>query len=232
MSVSLAALAAIGSLAATGIGAVSSASANAEARARLASDQAEARRYYERLLNRDYVNSSENQSLLRKLREIQRKNYEQARATNVVAGGTDASLAAMQQSGNKVVTDVAGGIASRSDAYKERVGAAKRASERAYSQQMFGLDAQKAQTIANAAGQATKAMAGIAAAAGSEDNPFGGGLGDSSSSNVLAQYNDSVEAARNQDYLLEHYVSGLDKSWLDPSIANIFGRLYDESTVK
>ena len=175
MSVSLAAIAAIGSLAATGIGAATSAAANADALAALEADRAEDRRYYERLLNRDYVNSSENQGLLRRLQELQRKNYEQARATNVVAGGTDASLAAMQQAGNKVVTDVAGNIASRADAYKERVGAAKRASEKAYSQQMFGIERQKAQTIANAAGQATKAMAGLAAAGGSEDNPFGGG---------------------------------------------------------
>ena len=172
MSVSLAAIAAIASLAATGISAGMSAKANADARARLAADREEDRKYYSRLLNRDYVNSSENQSLLRRLQEMQRKNYERTRAINTVAGGTDASLAALQAQGNDIVTQTAQGIAARADAYKERVAAAKRASEKAYSQQMFGLDQQKAQTIAQAGGQASKAFAGLAAAGGSAENPF------------------------------------------------------------
>ena len=172
MAVSLAAIAALGSIASAVGGGIMSAQANAEAQAKLAADAEEDRRYYSRLLNRDYVNSSENQSLLRRLQELQRKNYERARATNIVAGGTDASLAAMQQSGNQVVTDTAQGIAARSDAYKERVGAAKRASEKTHAQQMFALGQQKAQTIAQAAGQATSAFAGLAAAGGSAYNPF------------------------------------------------------------
>lgn len=172
MAISLAALAAIGSLAATGIGAANSASANAEARERLEREAAEDRRYYDRLLSRDYVNSPENAGLLRRLQELQRERYNQARATNVVAGGTDAHLAAMQAQGNDIVTRTAQGIAERSTAYKDNVAERKRASSRAHTQQMFGLDQQKAQTIANAAGQASKAMAGIAGAAGSAQNPY------------------------------------------------------------
>ena len=173
MSVSLAALAALGSLAATGIGAVGSATANAQARERLEADRRDDQRYYQRLLDRNYVDAPENAGLLRRLQDMQRERYNQARATNVVAGGTDAHLAAMQAQGAKIVSDTANGIADRSQAYKDRVGEAKRASERAYTQQMFGLDQQKAQTIANAAGQASKAMAGIAAAGGPTENPYG-----------------------------------------------------------
>lgn len=173
MSVSLAAIAALGSVASAGLGAGMSAAANDEARARLAADQEADRRYYDRLLSRDYVESSENQLLLRKLREMQRDNYNRARATNVVAGGTESHLASMQQAGNKVVSDTAGGIAARSDAYKDRVRAAKRGAEKAYSQQMFGLDMQRSQNIANAASQATAAFAGIAGGAGGAENPYG-----------------------------------------------------------
>lgn len=162
MSVSLAALAAIGSLAATGIGAVGSAQANAEARETLKTDFREQMARYNRLLDRNYVDSPENAGLLRRLQEMQRERYNQARATNVVAGGTDAHLAAMQLAGGKVVSDTAGNIAERSQAYKDKVEDAKYAARRTHAQQMFGLDQQKAQTIANAAGQATKAMAGIA----------------------------------------------------------------------
>lgn len=173
MSVSLSALAALGSLAATGIGAVGSATANAQARERLEADRRDDQRYYRRLLDRNYVDAPENAGLLRRLQDMQRERYNQARATNVVAGGTDAHLAAMQAQGAKIVSDTANGIAERSQAYKDRVGEAKRASERSYTQQMFGLDQQKAQTIANAAGQASKAMAGIAAAGAPTENPYG-----------------------------------------------------------
>lgn len=173
MSVSLALLAGLGSLAATGIGAAGSASANAEARSRLDADFRDQMARYNRLLDRNYADSPENAGLMRRLQEMQRERYNQARATNVVAGGTDAHLAAMQGQGAKIVSDTANGIAERSQAYKDKVEDAKYSAKRAHAQQMFGLDQQKAQTIANAAGQATKAMAGIAAAGAAAENPYG-----------------------------------------------------------
>lgn len=173
MAISLAALAAIGSLAATGIGAAGSARANNEARSRLENERDEDRRYYRRLLDRNYVDAPENAGLLRRLQELQRERYNQARATNVVAGGTDSHLAAMQQQGNDIVTRTAQGIAEQSQRAKDAVAERMRGTERNYTQQMFGLDQQKAQTIANAAGQASKAMAGIAGAAGTAENPYG-----------------------------------------------------------
>lgn len=214
---SLAALSLLGSLAATGIGAAGSASANAAARQRLENDAEEDRRYYNRLLNRDYVDSPENAGLLRRLQELQRERYNQARATNVVAGGTDAHLAAMQGSANDVVTRTAQGIAERSQQYKDNVASQKRASEKAHSQQMFGLDQQKAQTVANAAGQATKAMAGIAAAAGTPENPFGlTGPGYDWEGDAQATMQDvlekSMEAsfAYDQEQLLRPYNTNVD----------------------
>ena len=173
MAVSLALLAGLGSLAATGIGAAGSASANADARSRLDADFRDQMARYNRLLDRNYVDSPENAGLLRRLQEMQRERYNQAMATNVVAGGTDAHLAAMQGQGAKIVSDTANGIAERSQAYKDKVEDAKYSAKKAHAQQMFGLDQQKAQTIANAAGQATKAMAGIAAAGAAAENPYG-----------------------------------------------------------
>lgn len=173
MAVSLALLAGLGSLAATGIGAAGSASANAEARSRLDADFRDQMARYNRLLDRNYVDSPENAGLMRRLQEMQRERYNQARATNVVAGGTDAHLAAMQGQGAKIVSDTANAIAERSQAYKDRIEDAKYSAKKSHAQQMFGLDQQKAQTIANAAGQATKAMAGIAAAGAASENPFG-----------------------------------------------------------
>lgn len=169
---SLAAIAALGSIASAVGGGIMSAQANDASQEVLRAQRARERAEQNRLLMRGYVNSSENQSLLRRLQELQRESYNRARATNVVAGGTDAHLASMQQAGNKMVTDVAGNMAARADAWEDRVRQQGLASERAYSQQMFGLGQQKAQAIANAAGQATKAFAGIAAAGGTSDNPY------------------------------------------------------------
>ena len=200
MSVSLAALAALGSLAATGIGAVGSAQANAQARADLDADFRDQMARYDRLLNRNYVDSPENAGLLRRLQEMQRERYNQARATNVVAGGTDAHLAAMQAQGAKIVSDTGNAIAERAQAYKDRIEDAKYAAKGRYAQQMFGLDQQKAQTIANAAGQASKAMAGIAAAGAASQNPYGMfGLGQDdyerlAQANIDAQTEASVNA--------------------------------------
>lgn len=173
MSVTLAALAALGSIAATGIGAAASAKKNKEAQETLESDRRRDREYYTRLLDRDYINTPENESLLRRMQEMQRANYDRARAINTVAGGTDASLAAMQAAGNDTVARVAEGIGARAGERRDRIQAASRASEKAYNQQMFGLQRERANVIANAAGQATKAMAGIAGASGSASNPYG-----------------------------------------------------------
>ena len=172
MSVSLAVLGLLGSAAATGIGAAGSAMANESARNRLLNEQDFERARLNRLLARNFVDSPENAGLLRRVQDLERDRYNRARATNVVAGGTDAHLASMQAQGNDVVTRTANGVAERAQAYKDRVEDAKVASERNFANRMFALDQQKAQTIANAAGQATKAMAGIAAAGVGEDNPF------------------------------------------------------------
>lgn len=168
----LAALAALGSIAATGIGAAGSAAANAEARETLKTDFRSDMDRYGRLLSRNFVDDPENAGLLRRLQETQRDRYVQARATNAVAGGTDAHLAAMQAQGAKIVADAGGSIAERAQAHRDKVEDAKRTAEKSYAQQMFGLQQQRAQTIADAAGQATKAMAGIAAASYDPQNPF------------------------------------------------------------
>ena len=228
MSVSLAAIAALGSVASAGLGAGLSAVANDDAIARLAADQAEDRRHYARLLNRDYVNSSENQSILRKLRELQKENYNRARATNVVAGGTDAHLAAMQREGGQVVTDTANALASRASAYKDKVLAAKRASERAYAQQMFGLDMQKSQNIANAAGQATAAMAKIAAGAGEAQNPYSEAEYESAGKGTSTR---PLKATENLNVAKQEAAQAITRAALDDAVDKSFRDSVYEGTI-
>lgn len=164
MSISLATIAALTAALGSGIGAAGSASANASARERLLDEHDMERARLNRLLARNYVDSPENAGLMRRVKDMARERYNQSRAVSRVAGGTDAHLAAMQMAGNDVVTRVGDAVAERSQAAKDAIEERKLASERSHSQQMFGLDQQKAQSIANAAGQMTKAAAGIMAA--------------------------------------------------------------------
>lgn len=172
MSISLAALAAIGSLASTGVGALRSAQENNESLEELKAQMRYDDEEYRRLLARPEVENPENAGLLRRLQELQRERYGQARSTNVVAGGTDAHLAAMQQQGNDIVVRTGQGIAERATGVKDALRKERNTVKRENAKTMFGIRQQKAQGIATAAGQASKAMAGIAGAAGGADNPF------------------------------------------------------------
>lgn len=172
MSAILPIVAGAGSILASLFGAKKSSDAVDDAIAGLNKSHAAELREYDRLLARDEINDPSNQSLLSKLRELQRENYNRARATNVVAGGTDESLAMMQQAGNQVLGQTIDSMAARSGEKKDRIRAQKQASNRQHSQQVFGLRMQKAQNIAQAAGQMTGAMAGIAAASLPAANPF------------------------------------------------------------
>lgn len=173
MAISLAALAAIGSIVSTVGGAVAGAQTNNQSirdlnnayRARLAE--------HDREIAQNETETPENLAVFRRLNEISRDRYNQARATNVVAGGTDAHLAALQQQNAGMTSGLANSVAERAGAVKRAQRAERRVTQGQYAQQMFGLGQQKAQTIASAAGQASKAMAGIAASDwASEYDPF------------------------------------------------------------
>ena len=150
-------------------GAVESNGALDDLKASMREEDAEHRR----LLARQEVDDPENAGIMRRMQEMQRERYNQARATNVVAGGTDAHLAAMQQLGGDIVARTGQGIAQRATAKKDAQRKDWRASKRQNAQQMFGIRQNRAQAIANAAGQTSKAAAGIMAASGTVDNPFG-----------------------------------------------------------
>lgn len=162
----------LGSVVGSGISSYAGAEANNDAIGKLEGSMRRDDAEYRRLLGRDYVDSPENAGLLRRLQEMQRERYNQARATNVVAGGTDAHLAAMQTAGDKVVSDTANSVSQRAQAAKDALRSERRQVKRGYAQQMFGLGQQRAQSIAQAGGQLSKAMSGIAGAAGTVENPY------------------------------------------------------------
>ena len=121
----------------------------------------ENQRWYDQKMAEDYTQRSDVQNVLRKQRELLDEQYQRARATNVVAGGTDESLALQQQAANKTMGDTMADIAAGASAYKDSIEQLYRAKDDAINQQLIGVQQAKAQSIANAAGQVGSAVGGL-----------------------------------------------------------------------
>lgn len=161
--------AAIGTAAQVGAsiyGAIKSSQANKKAMDILKAQKDENKKWYEERMNEDYLQRADVQNVLRKQRELLGEQYKRARATNVVAGGTDESLAMQQQAANEIMGDTMGNIAAQAESYKEGVENQYRTTDAALSQQEMGIHQTQAQTIANAAGQVGKAVSGLVSGAG------------------------------------------------------------------
>jgi hypothetical protein len=161
--------AAIGTAAQVGAsiyGAIKSSQANKKAMDILKAQKDENKKWYEERMGEDYLQRADVQNVLRKQRELLGEQYKRARATNVVAGGTDESLAMQQQAANEIMGDTMGNIAAQAESYKEGVENQYRSTDAALAQQEMGIHQAQAQTIANAAGQVGKAVSGLVSGAG------------------------------------------------------------------
>lgn len=142
-------------------GQIASNKANKQAEAELQARRNENKQWYNQKMNEDYMMRSDVQNVLRKQRELLNEQYQRARATNIVAGGTDESLALQQQAANNVMGDTMADIAANASAYKDNVEQQYRAAENNFSQQQQQIYNNKAQSIANAASQATQMGQGL-----------------------------------------------------------------------
>lgn len=161
--------AAIGTAAQVGAsiyGAIKSSQANKKAMDILKAQKDENKKWYEERMGEDYLQRADVQNVLRKQRELLGEQYKRARATNVVAGGTDESLAMQQEAANEVLGDTMGNIAAQAESYKEGVENQYRTTDAALAQQEMGIHQAKAQNIATAAGQVGKAVSGLVSGAG------------------------------------------------------------------
>ena len=161
--------AAIGTAAQVGAsiyGAIKSSQANKKAMDILKAQKDENKKWYEERMGEDYLQRADVQNVLRKQRELLGEQYKRARATNVVAGGTDESLAMQQQAANEIMGDTMGNIAAQAESYKEGVENQYRSTDAALAQQEMGIHQAQAQTIATAAGQVGKAVSGLVSGAG------------------------------------------------------------------
>lgn len=161
--------AAIGTAAQVGAsiyGAIKSSQANKKAMDILKAQKDENKKWYEERMGEDYLQRADVQNVLRKQRELLGEQYKRARATNVVAGGTDESLAMQQQAANEIMGDTMGNIAAQAESYKEGVENQYRSTDAALAQQEMGIHQAQAKTIADAAGQVGKAVSGLVSGAG------------------------------------------------------------------
>lgn len=142
-------------------GAIKSSQANKRAEKLLQNQRDENQKWYDQKMAEDYTQRSDVQNVLQKQRDLLSEQYKKARATNIVAGGTDESLALQQQAANATMGDTMGNIAAQAADYKEGVEQQYRAQDAALNQQQIANEQAKAQSIANAAGQVGSAVSGL-----------------------------------------------------------------------
>ena len=142
-------------------GAVKSSQANKKASDLIAAQRNDNKKWYEAKMAEDYMMRADVQNALRKQKDLLSEQMARARATNVVAGGTDESLALQQQAAMQSLGDTTANIAAQSTNYKEGVENQFRAQDAALNQQQIGVYQQQAQNIADAAGQMGKAVSGL-----------------------------------------------------------------------
>jgi len=151
------ALSAAGALAGAIGGAVRSAQFGEQSRKLIQDQRNENRRWYDRRMAEDYTMRSDAQALLKRQRELLDEQYKRAKATNVVAGGTDESLALQKQAANKSLSDTMTNIAANASAHKDNIEAQYRAQDAALNQQQAADLKQQSANAAQAGGQMANA---------------------------------------------------------------------------
>ena len=142
-------------------GAIKSSQANKRAEELIRNERDENRKWYEEKMASDYTRRADVQNVLRKQKELFQEQYQRARAINLVAGGTDESLALQQAEANETMGETMSNVADNAAAYKDAVEEQYRAKDSQLNQQEAALEMQKGQNIAQAAGQMGAAVSGL-----------------------------------------------------------------------
>lgn len=193
---------AVGSLASSIIGAVGSANANRRANNLISTQQANNRAWYDMKRNEDHLTRSENQAVLNKTRELLNEQYKKSRATNIVAGGTDESLALQQQAANETLANTMTNIAGQASAYKDAAEQQYRQTDAALTNQQIAVQQQQSQNIAKAAGQGVQAGLNLMASGIKSDN----GLKPSSIPGAVADANIASINGMTEDELINNNI--------------------------
>lgn len=142
-------------------GAIKSSQANKRAEQLLKNQRDENQKWYETRMAEDYTKRADVQNVLRKQRELFDEQYQKAKASSVVAGGTDESLALQKAAANEAMGETMANVAAQAADYKDSVEEQYRQNEAALNQQEIANEQNKAQSIAAAAGQMGSAVSGL-----------------------------------------------------------------------
>ena len=142
-------------------GAIKSSEANKRAESMIQNQKVKNQKWYDQKMNADYTQRPDVQNVLRKQRELLQEQYKAARARNLVAGGTDESLALQQAQANEALSNTMGDIAGQAANYKEGIEQQYLAGDASLTQQLVANEQNKANSIAKAAGQVGSAVSGL-----------------------------------------------------------------------
>lgn len=162
-------------------GAIRSGQLNREADAIRTGMKRENKEWYNLRMRQDYTQRADVQAAIKKQRELLDEQYKRARATNIVAGGTNEALALQKQAANRSLSQTATDIAAKGADYKDNIERQYRAQDYAINQQELQSKQQQAAATAQAASQVVNAglsMTGqsfqnFASASGVGDIPSG-----------------------------------------------------------
>lgn len=151
----------IGALGSAIYGAVASSKANNRARQLIQQQRDDNKRWYETKMNQDYTLRTDVQNAINRQRELLDEQYKRAKATNVVSGGSEESVALQKEAANKSLADTTADIAAAGANYKDSVEQQYRAQDAALNQQQVQSYQQQAAQTAAAASQAVNAGLGL-----------------------------------------------------------------------
>lgn len=115
--------------------------------------------WYDRRYNEDGTQRADAQRVLTLLNENVNNRNRRAAGAQAVMGGTDESVAAAKAANNEAVADAMSRIAANSDARKDNIEAQYRTEKRNLEGQLNGLEYNRAMGV-------TRAIGGVASAAG------------------------------------------------------------------
>lgn len=145
-----------------GGGAASRAAKEAERRQRAMEAKEDA--WYNRNYYQDYVDTAAGQNLVRRAKEFAKGQWKKAAGAQAVAGGTDAATQMAKDAGNKMVGDTLANIAATDQSRKSQVDATHMRNQQNFAQMDMNREMQRAQSITNAAQQASNAMMSVGSA--------------------------------------------------------------------
>lgn len=148
-------------------GAIKSAQTNKEVEELIGQQRYENSYWYDQKKTEDFMKRTEVQNVLRKQRELLNEQYANAKAANLVSGGTDESLALQQQAANQAMGDTMAAIASQATSHREGIEQQFRAEDKAIAQQQRDMVLKRGEAIAEAASQIGSSVGGLISKIGS-----------------------------------------------------------------